>query len=891
MLTLLRTLWFRLWSCVNRRQLDAGLADELHLHRELLEEEARATGQDAASAHHTASLRLGNETHIRERTRDWWSFGWLEAVAQDTRYALCFLYRSPGFTIIAVLSLGLGIGANAAVFTVVDRLLLRPPPHVVASDALYRLNVKRIRQDGADRPFATSLMFYELFAIREQGSSFASVTPFMQPNRRRLGRGPDVPLVKESLVHGEYFEVLGVRPVMGRFFAADDDRADAPQVAAVISHGFWQRHFAGAPQAIGSRLTMSGMEAVVIGVAPAEFTGVEIDAPDVWVPLGAAGPVRIQPDWKEWTGFAVQAIVRLKPDVTAKAASAEATVILRRTPDPPRRASPTEKTVRLGSVIPGRGVAEQTAEVKVSTRLVFASGLVLLAACANLANLLLVRALARRREIALRLAVGISRRRLVGQLTIEALLIAMAGTAAALLVAKWGGGALRTMVFPQMQWATSTVNPRVMLFSLACALVVALVATVAPAIRMTRSDVARALRSAAPQLAMSTGRLRQGLLVLQVALSVLLIAGGAVFAQSLRRAYEFDLGVDLNRLVMTRLFLETDTLGGAGRRAMLEEAARRARTLPGVERATLAAAIPLVGNSVTRLTTPGLDSAMFAAYWNVTPELMETVGFRVVRGRGILPEDVRGGAQVALATETMARRLWPNENPIGKCARFGADSMPCRTIVGVIRDLREFSLRGDAAMAALLPVAEPDVSQSLGAYLVTRTSGDPKALVPQLRRLFRDVHPDLASLEIRPLAEVLDRDYRPLRLGTAMFGSFALLAVFLAAVGLYGVLAFTVTQRTGEFGIRAALGARRGRIVRQVIGEALAIVAIGLAIGGVVAWNASSAVDALLFNTEARTTIPFALAAGVLGLAALVAALVPAWRASSVHPAIALRSE
>jgi predicted permease len=887
MLTFLRSLWFRISSRARRGSLEAELADELRVHRELLEEDARRGGLSDEEARRVAALRLGNGTAISERTRDAWSFGWLEAVMQDARYAGRFLRRSPGFTAVAVISLALGIGANAAVFTVVDRLLLRPPPHVAEAGNVYAVNVKRISDPARPRPFYANMMFPEVFALQETGKSFAAVVPYTAPGLWRLGRGPDAPRIKGSMVSGDFFNVLGVHPVAGRFFSPDDARPDAPEHAAVISHGFWERQFAGAQSAVGTRLLLSGVDVTVIGVAPPGFTGVEMDAADVWVPLESVAPIRIQPNWKEWTGFGAKAVVRLKEGIAPSTADAEATLILRRMPERPRSA-PTEETVRLGSVLPGRAVAEQPAEVKVSSRLVIAAALVLIAACANLANLLLVRALGRRREIALRLAVGISRRRLVGQLVLESLIIAALGASAALLAAKWGGGALRALVFPQMQWATATLDRRVLLFSMACAVVVALLATLVPAIRMTRADVALALRSASPQLAMSTGRWRQGLLALQVALSVLLIVGAAAFGQSLRRAYEFDMGVDVDRVIVTRLFLEDDSLTSAGRRAMLDEALRRARGLPGVERVSIAESVPLSGNGVTRVSVPGRDSG-FSVIWSVTPDLQETLGFRLVRGRWIQPQDVRGNP-VVLVTETMARRLWPGMEAVGQCARFGADSSPCREVIGVIRDLRTRSIREEAPMAALLAVAEPELDE-LGAYLVIRTSGDPRAVQPLLHSAFRDVRSDLSTVEIRPLAQLLDYDYRPLRLGTAMFGVFALLAVVLAGVGLFGILAFSVAQRTSELGIRSALGARAGNLVRLVVGEGLLIVALGLVIGGLASWFASAAVQPLLFNTNARTVVPFAAAAVLLGLVALCASAIPAWRATRVDPAIALRAE
>lgn len=888
MFAFIRSLWFRIRSRIRRESLDAEFADELQVHRELLEEDARHGGLSEEEAKRIAAVRLGNGTAIRERTRDAWSFSGLEAVMQDARYAARFLRRSPGFTAVAVISLALGIGANAAVFTVVDRLLLRPPPHVSEAGNVYAVNVKRISDPARPRPFYANMMFREIFALQETGKSFAAVVPYTSPGLWRLGRGPDAPRIKGSMVAGEFFDVLGVRPFAGRFFSPDDARPDAPDHAAVISHGFWERHFAGAPSAIGARLLLSGVEVTVIGVAPSGFTGVEMDAADVWVPLESVAPIRIQPNWKEWSGFGAKAVVRLKEGIAPSTADAEATLILRRLPERATSA-PTEETVRLGSVIPGRAVAEQPAEVKVSTRLMIAAALVLLAACANLANLLLVRALSRRREIALRLAVGISRRRLVGQLVLESLIIAALGAGAALLAAKWGGATLRSLVFPQMQWATATLDRRVLLFSMASAVIVALLATLAPAIRMTRADIALALRTASPQLAMSSGRWRQGLLAVQVALSLLLIVGAAAFGQSLRRAYEFDMGVDVDRVIVTRLFLEDDSLNSVGRRAMLDEALRRARRVPGVERVSIAERVPLGGYAATRVSVPRGDSGI-SVVWSVTPGLQQTLGFRLLRGRWIQQQDVRGNP-VVLVTETMARRMWPGMEAIGQCARFDADSSPCREVIGVIRDLRTRSIREEAPMAALLPTAEPDLRHELSGYVVVRTIDDPRTLLPLLHSALRDVRPDLATVEIRPLAQMLDTDYRPLRLGTAMFGTFAILAVILAGVGLFGILAFSVAQRTSELGIRSALGARAGNLVRLVVGEGLAIVALGLVIGGLASWYASVAVQPLLFNTNARTVAPFAVAAVLLGIVALCASAIPAWRATRVDPAIALRAE
>jgi putative ABC transport system permease protein len=722
MFAFLNSLWFRLRARFRRDELDAELAEELRLHEQLLREEAMRRGASAHAAQREAAFRLGNVTSVREHTRAAWSFGWLEAVLQDCRYAQRFLRRSPGFTTVAVLSLALGIGANATVFAVADRLLFSAPPHVTDADGLFKINVRRVYGGRTDRPFQELTEFPEYFALLDQAKSFDNVAIYTSPSRVRLGAGPDVPRIKESLVSTNYFDVLGVRPIRGRTLLADDDSVGQSTRAAVISHGFWQRQFGGADSAVGAHLSTSGLDFQVVGITPPGFGGLEIDAADVWVPIGAAAPQRIDPNWKTISGYSPRVVARLQRGVTAEMASAEATVIINRVvhAEVPEK---SVKTARLGSVIAGRGPAEQTTAVKVSTRLIAASMLVLLAACANLANLLLVRALTRRREIALRLAIGVSRARLASQMLLESLMIALAGTAIALIVARWSGVALRNLVFPETQWATPAVNADVFAFSALCALMVTVVATLVPAIRMTRADVGTALRSGASQLTQSTGRLRQTLLAVQVALSMLMIVGAAAFSRSLRNAYEFDLGVDVDRVVIARFVLNSDSVSLITKHAMLDEAARRARLVPGVERAAVAPSVPLMGYINYSIAIPEreLPPKSFASAWTVTPDLVKTVGFRLIKGRWIDATDVGPGLPaVILVSQTTASKLWPGADPIGRCVRIGQQDAACKRVVGVVGDVRQRSFREEAGFSILIGSAEPALTDFFDGQVVVR---------------------------------------------------------------------------------------------------------------------------------------------------------------------------
>lgn len=894
MLEVIRSALYRIRSWFRRDALMAELAEEVRLHRELLADDARRQGMSDDDARCRAAVQFGNVTVLSERSREWWSIGWLEAAVQDVRYAFRFLRRSPGFTAVAVVSLALGIGANAAVFSVVDALLLRPPPHVQAPEEIYRVNVKRVYRPGEERPFGDHMTFSEAYALRDQARTAASVLVFTEPSRVRMGHGPDAPRVKEARVTADFFRVLGVRPLLGRVFGPDDISPGALERPVVVSYGFWQRHLGGSSAAIGRTFSASGVDLTVIGIAPPGFRGLDLDAADYWVPLEAIAPLRYPPDWKTWRGYGAFVALRLRPGTAPEAASAEATLLVRRAFGADRSGA-EQAHVLLGSVLPARGPAEQTAEVKVSTRLAAASFLVLVAACANLATLLLLRALTRRREIAVRMAIGISRRRLVGQLLLESLVLSLAGAAAALLAARWGGSALRALVFPNLTWATNPVEGRVFVFAILCAAVVALLAGLAPAIRLTRPDVAQALRSAAPQLAVSTGRLRQSLLVLQVALSVVLIVGAAVFVQSFHRAREADVGFDLDRLVVARVGLETDTQSTAGRTAMLEEGARRVSRVAGVERAVTAPLVPLFGYSVVQARRlngdgPAPPSPPFVIHYAVTSELIETLGLRLLAGRSLLPTDVRGAPPVALATEELASRFWPNESPLGHCLRFGADTMPCTEIVGVVADIRNRELREETGAAAFLPLAQEPGAPSIQ-VIVARTSRDAEEVAPLVRSALLDLRPDLASVVADPLAKMLEPEYRPLRLGATMFGAFAVLAVVLAGVGLYGILAFGVAHRHGEIGIRSALGARTNDVVRLVSGEAIALVLVGLVIGAVASWFAGRAVEGLLFEASARGVVPYLAASGLLVLVAIVASALPVWRATRVNPVTALRAE
>ncbi|MEP6834922.1 MAG: FtsX-like permease family protein, partial [Gemmatimonas sp.] len=713
------------------------------------------------------------------------------------------------------------------------------------------------------------------------------------PSSVRLGRGPMALRIKESKVTANYFDILGVKPLRGRFLRPSDDNETGDAAAAVISYGFWQRHFAGADSALGAHFTTSDVPFVVVGIAPSGFTGPEVDAADVWAPLGAVATRRFGREWKTRDDLGPVVLVRLGANIPAKAAETEATVLINRVVETEEMAS-EKRTVVLGSILEARGPSQQTPAVKVSTRLVVASLLVLVAACANLANLLLMRALTRRREMALRLAIGISRIRLASQLLLESLIVALGGSLLAVVAARWGGVALRQLVFPDQQWASSTMDLRVFAFAVLCGTVVALLATIAPAIRMTRADVGQELRSAASRVTQSTGRLRQSLMAVQVALSVLLIVGAAAFSKSLHEAYTFDMGIDVDRLVTIRFSFEKDTLNAATRLAILDEAARRVRGIAGVEQVTVASGLPLGSHIGLRIYIPEREIPKTGTVlWNITPELQSTLGLRLVRGRFLESRDVvPGGVHPVLISEAGAKQLWPGVDPIGRCVQF-RPAPPCIPVIGVIRDVRPHSFHQDAGVVTMIGEERPNITNTFQGFVVIRLKSPNvmSSVIGASQRAVLDIRNDLSALEVRPIANALEWEYQPLRLGAYTFSSFAILTIILATIGLYGILAFSVAQRTNEFGIRAALGAQARDLIVSVVREGMIVVGAGVVLGMALSWYASTAIATLLFQSSARDMMPYLYAAVVLTLVALAASIVPARRATRVDPAIALRAE
>ncbi len=802
---------------------------------------------------------------------------------QDLRYALRTFARSPALVAAAVVCLALGIGANATIFGVVDTLLFRPPPQVQDPERIVRLYFRRrLPPFGTNTSSITGYPLYTL--IRESARSFDALAAYTYSQKASLGRGVDARRVRVVLASASYFPLLGVRPALGRFYLADEDRPDGPAVV-VLGYGFWRASFQNDSGILGRQLQLGRSSYTVVGVAPERFTGVNLENVDAWVPLTTATPELMGPGSLNRGSYFLQIIGRLGPG-GREAAEREATLAFRA--EDVYSGGDSNAVALLGPVQHARG-PELSQNARVSMWLTAVSVIVLLVACANVANLLLARALQRQREIAVRLALGAARLRLARQLVTESVLLALAGGVAALLVTLWVGPVIRAFLLPDIPALASAVDGRVLLFTGGVALLTGFLAGLVPALQVGRADLTPALKAGAGEGRYRRSRLRSALLVGQVALTVTLIVGAGLFARSLRNVAGQDFGFDPAHTLLATMDLRAAGYRPAQINQLNLQMLARLEGLPGVEAA--AATIGHFGwATASSVSVPGRDSipqlkAGGPYYQRVTAGYFAAMG-TPVHGRAFTPAD--RGSPVAIVNETMARLLWPGESAIGKCFLVGSDKR-CAGIIGVVPDARRFNAVEDASMHFYVPFTD-DSSEFITA-LVVRARGRPQDLVAPVRAALQQTAANLPYAAVTPLADLVAPSIRPWRLGTTMFGVFAGLALVLAAVGLYGVLSYTVAQRSHEIGIRMAMGARRGNVLGLMVGQGVKIAALGAGIGAVAALAGGRVLSSLLYGVSPRDPLVLLGAAVIPLVVAAIASYVPARRAAKVDPVVALRYE
>ncbi len=854
----------------------------------------------------------------------------IDNLGQDIRFAVRTLAKAPGFTAVAILSIALGIGANTAIFSLIDALMWRTLP---VKDPQTLFSVAAKRDQTVDREFRDK----ELQSMREN-ARLVDLTAY-SPERVSLSvDGNPEPSLDAEIVSGNYFSLLDVSPLAGRAIDLDDDRILNGHPVAMIGYGYWRRRFGLDPSTIGRKISISGSPFTIIGVTPPEFFGVEVGlAPDVFIPLAMRDTVA--PD-----GNCCAALARLKPGTNPQRATAELETLYRRTQPPSQKVDPStftddgKKFWAIGhrewhvTLIPAAaGLSKLRQQFSQLLFILMAAvGMVLLIACANIANLLLARAAARRPELAMRLALGARPSRLIIQLLTESLLLAAIGAALGVLLARWATKLLVVFLSVGQTPIALDLHPdiRVFSFTAAAAILTGLLFGLAPALRGTRIDLTAAMKGARNSSG-SPSRLRPGkiLAVFQVALSLLLLIGAGLFVRSLQNLTERDAGVSRESVSIVSIDTRRTNMRDRPEWHRLDRAYRdlleTVQQIPGVRSASLAHVTPA---STDANDYEGLHDASGKVsepirQVMVYPGYFSTVGIPMVQGRDFTFLDNRdNAAPVCIVNEAFARKMYPGENPIGKPCFHSRQPAPDSPIVpfeivGVVRDSRQMNPTG-----AIFPLTYTTFLEIFGTRpamaLYVRTAENPNLILPRIRSLVSEIDPTLPQLEIHTLARDMDAALVRERLIALLSSLFGILALLLACVGLYGLLAFAVVQRTMELGIRMALGASRAGVLWIVIRDALRLVATGIAIGVPVALGmarlASSRfpalfgpqigrsaalsavkpdVNALLFGVKTTDPLTIAAAIIVLSAAAAVAAYFPARSASRVDPMVALRND
>jgi predicted permease len=846
-----------------------------------------------------------------DRLTERWSFTLLETLLQDLRYGARTLWRNPVFAGAVILTLALGIGANTAIFTLLDTVVLRRLP-VERPAELYVFGTRSgegsMHSDGVpDRD--TSLFSYPLYQdFREHTDVFTnlaavssySVWAHLSPGDSSGGVSREA--AEARLVSGNFFETLGVRAALGRTIGPEDNRVPGGHPVAVLSHAFWASHLGSSSDTVGRPLRMNGTVYTVVGVTPPDFRGVTAGGPtDIWVPLAMQAQLeRGDAVLGDRNVMWLRIIGRLPPAVSPQQAEARTNNLFHRLVTQEAGTEVTSEakleierlTTHLAPFAKGfsrlRGRYSRPLLV-----LMTVVGLVLLIACANVGNLLLARASSRQREVAVRLALGASRRRLVRQLLTESLLLALLGGAAGLLVARWILAFLLSLISagPTLE---VDLDPRVLAFTLGVSVVTALLFGLVPARRAARVDLDPALKSQSviPGEPLRGLSLRKSLVISQVALSLLLLVVAGLFLRSLQNLRHQELGFRPEGVLVARIDPQGGGYAPEQLPALYRDLTERLEALPGVDAASLSNYGLLSGSrrvldaTVPGYTPPSEEEALVEVAL-ITPGYLGTIGAPLLAGREPDERDREGAPRVAMVNAAFARHFFGTESPLGK--RFGVDGEESGQdieIIGVVRDLKVHDLWSQAPRLVYFPAA-----QRGNPLFSLQVHARPELSVSRLREAIADVAPDLPVLSVRSLEEQVERSLRQERLLSQLTAFFGLLALVLAAVGLYGVLAYGVSQRTNEIGIRMALGAEPTRVLRTVFGTAMGWVGTGIAIGLAAALAAGRLLSSLLFGLGAIDLVTLLLTTAALVLVAALAAYVPARRASRLDPVRALRYE
>ena len=931
----LASLWRNLF---HRTQKEKELSEELDVYLELLIEQKRDAGLTLEAARRAALIELGGKEQVKEQVRDVRMGHWLETVWQDVGYALRVIRRNPGFAAVAVLSLALGIGANTAIFSIVDAMLfkmlpVREPERLVLFKSLAREGFSYGAFNGEFHiDPATGLQAGYVFPPQSFAHLRAQAQAPESPCSELFAFGltdanvtidGQAESVHALVVSGNYYSGLGVQPLVGRVIAEYDDKAGASPVV-VFSHRYWERRFNGDPAVIGKQISINHVAFTVIGVTPRGFdgTGQVGSAPEVFVPIATETQIdlgRMRMSGAGWWWLRLMA--RLKPGAAMERARAQLEGAFQQSVVEHRSVRQAQSLASGRRPLPNlepqdypRLAVDSGSQGELDSRRTLAPqlyllfgvvGLVLLIACANVANLLLARAALRQREIAVRLALGAGRSRLIRQLLTESVLLALLGAVCGVVFALWikdvllavsaWGGERMEALHPQL-------DPRVLGFTVLLSLVTGILFGLVPAWRATRVDLTPALKeSGRNSSGIARSRLSKGLVITQIALSFLLLAGAGLMLRTLNNLQNTDAGFDRRNLLL--FTVAPGQLGYKGER--LADLYRRLLTeldsVPGARGVTCSseallstgfwdqslfiAGAPIANNSDNQPIENGSALSL-----GVRENFLETMGIPLLQGRTMRSQDDERAPRIAVVNQAFAKEFFPGENPIGKRFGFEAGAANQIEIVGLSADAKYTSLRDEIKPTVYFPWSQ-DVDEFRYLAFEIRAAIEPSLLVPAVREAVRRVESNLPVNEVKTQIEQSDETLRTERLYARLLSFFGALALLLAGIGLYGVLAYAVAQRTQEIGIRVALGAQSGDVLRLVIGQGILLALLGVVIGIGGAFGSTRLLQTMLYGVDATDSLTFAVIAGVLLLVVLLACWIPARRAARVDPLVALRCE
>ncbi|HEX8138460.1 MAG TPA: ABC transporter permease [Pyrinomonadaceae bacterium] len=883
--------WSRSLRALFKKQaVEEELDEELRFHLDKEIEENMRRGMTAEEARREALKDFGGVERFKEECRDQRGVRFVEELWQDARFGLRRMLKTPAFSIIAILSLALGIGANTAIFSLVNTILLRPLP-VAYPEQL--ISIYPVAQGESVQAF--SYPDYKDFRDRNEVLSGIYVQRFAPLSLSHDGNNERI---WGYLVSGNYFDVLGVKASRGRTFSPEEDRTPLSHPVAVVSHGCWQRRFGSDPSLVGRNIILNGHSFTVVGVAPEGFNGTEIAyTPEVWVPMMMQEWVEPGNKWLERRETQnLFAIGRLKPGVSPAQAEASLNILSEQLG---REYPQTNEGQTIILTPPGLIHPMLRGPVLSFTWVLMATvALVLLIACTNLANLLLARATERRREIAVRLALGATRARLLRQLLTENVLLSVVGGTLGFLLAVWLVNLVKAFR-PPIDFPLTInleLDERVFAFTLLASLLTGLFFGLMPALQATRPDLIPALKDSTSQGGFRRSRLRSALVVAQIALSLVLLIAAGLVVRTLQHLQTMSPGFEPENALTMTVDVGLQGYDKARGRQFYRQLVERASSLPGVQSMSLADFIPLSLNyNSTSIHVEGqpparganVPTAMNSSVWQ---DYFKTMGIVLVAGREFNEQDTEEGQRVAIVNETFVRRFLPGpvENALGRRVSAGGSKGPFMQIVGVARDGKYFSIGEDPRPFIYFPMTQVYASQAI---LLVRTTSDPKAMLPLIRGEIQRLDNSLPVFDVKTMTEHMALSLFPARVAATLLGCFGLLALLLAAIGVYGVMSYSVAQRTREIGIRIALGAQSRDVLKLVVRQGMTLATLGLVIGLLASLALGRLISSLLYGVSATDVVTFLAISLLLTIVVLLACYLPARRATKVDPIVTLRYE